>query len=79
MTTPDAQIVGRLTFEPVPEGTRLNWVRQVRPTGTLGLTSSLSAFRMARRERAIWAGLKTSLEFSARVPGMGAEAAAPAG
>jgi hypothetical protein len=57
-TTTSARVVGRLTLERVPEGTRLWWSWNVRPTGWRRL------LRVAgnRQERLIWTELKRHLE-----------------
>ena len=74
-TMPNAEIRGRLTFEPIPEGTRMSWDWQVRPTGRLRLLSPLVGLVGARQERAIWTGLKTLLESEAGVRRPAAERA----
>ena len=64
-------IEGTLSFDPVPEGTRVRWSWQLRPRGLLKLLTPLVA-RMGRRlEQGIWTDLKRVLE--------GQEAPFPAG
>lgn len=57
---------GGLTFEPTPDGTRMHWAWNVRPTGTLALLAPLVGIVGRRNERRIWAGLKRHLEASPR-------------
>ena len=53
-----------LTFEPVPEGTRMRWSGDLEPRGILKLMGPIVA-RMGRgQESRIWAGLKQLLEES---------------
>jgi hypothetical protein len=68
ITTPDGEFVRRLTFEPVPEGTRITWDWQIRTRRANRLRSFLSFLRMARQERRLGTALKVQLEFSADVP-----------
>jgi len=51
-------IQGTLTFDPVPEGTRMRWSWNLQPRGLLKLATPL----VARQEEAIWTGLKRMLE-----------------
>ena len=53
---------GVLTFEPVPEGTRMRWDWQLVPRGLLRLARPLIARIGRRPEERIWAGLKRVLE-----------------
>jgi carbon monoxide dehydrogenase subunit G len=53
---------GRLTFEPVPPGTRMRWSWQLQPRGVLRLMGPLVASMGRRSERRIWTGLKRLLE-----------------
>ena len=53
---------GVLTFEPVPEGTRMRWDWQLVPRGLLRLARPLIARIGRRQEERIWAGLKRVLE-----------------
>jgi uncharacterized protein YndB with AHSA1/START domain len=55
-------IRGTLTFEPVPEGTRMRWHWEVAPRGLLKLLTPLIARMGRQQEEAIWAGLKRVLE-----------------
>lgn len=55
-------IVGGMTFEAVPAGTRMSWRWQLRPTGALRLLKPLMALLGQRNERRIWTGLKEHLE-----------------
>jgi len=51
-----------LTFEPVPEGTRMRWSGDVEPRGILKLMGPLLAWMGRRQELRIWTGLKGLLE-----------------
>ena len=55
-------IEGSLSFEPVPEGTRMRWSWQVETPGALRLISPLLAWMGRRQERAVWTSLKHLLE-----------------
>jgi uncharacterized protein YndB with AHSA1/START domain len=55
-------IRGTLTFEPVPEGTRMGWHWELAPRGLVKLLTPLVARLGRRQEEAIWAGLKRCLE-----------------
>jgi uncharacterized protein YndB with AHSA1/START domain len=56
------EIEGRLTFDPVPGGTRMTWDWELHPKGALKLLSPLVA-RMGRsQEERIWTELKHVLE-----------------
>lgn len=57
-------IAGGLTFEPVPQGTRMRWSWELAPRGLLRLVSHLLSRAAARPERAIWSNLKELLEAS---------------
>jgi hypothetical protein len=59
------EIHGTLTFEPLPEGTRMRWVWDVAPRGVLRLVSPLVAWMGDRQERTIWTNLKHLLEATA--------------
>ena len=52
----------RLTFEPVPEGTRMRWSGEIEPHGILKLMGPLVAWMGRRQELRIWTGLKALLE-----------------
>jgi uncharacterized membrane protein len=55
-------ITGGLTFEPVPEGTRMQWSWELAPRGLFRLASPLIARTGRRQEQAIWSNLKRLLE-----------------
>ena len=55
-------IKGALTFDPVPEGTRMRWVWDVRAHGVLTLMGPLISRMGERQERTIWTNLKRVLE-----------------
>jgi carbon monoxide dehydrogenase subunit G len=55
-------IHGAVTFDPVPEGTRMHWSWDVEPRGPLRLMGPAIAWVGQRQEEAIWSGLKTYLE-----------------
>ena len=57
-------IEGSLTFEPVPEGTRMRWSWQVETPGALRLIAPLLAWIGRRQEQAVWTALKHLLEQS---------------
>jgi len=54
--------VGALTFEPVADGTRVQWSREVQPRGVLLLIPSVVGLIGRRQEQAIWGNLKRLLE-----------------
>ena len=56
------EIQGELTFEPVPEGTRMRWRWNLEPRGVLKVLSPLIVRVGRRQEQAIWSGLKRLLE-----------------
>jgi hypothetical protein len=56
------QITGAVTFNPVPDGTRMRWSWEMRPYGVLRLLRPVLATIGRRQEHAIWAGLKQNLE-----------------
>jgi Polyketide cyclase / dehydrase and lipid transport len=51
-----------LTFEAVPEGTRMRWSGDLEPRGILKLMGPLVALMGRRQERRIWTALKHFLE-----------------
>lgn len=53
---------GRLTFEPVPEGTRMRWAWQVETPGPMKLFRPVIVWMGRRQERRIWGSLKRLLE-----------------
>ena len=55
-------IVGTLSFDPVPAGTRMRWSWQVQPRGLLKLTTPVLAHIGQRQEQTIWTSLKRALE-----------------
>jgi hypothetical protein len=59
-----SEVRGELTFEPVPEGTRMHWSWELRPKGFYRLLSPLMGPLGRRSERQIWTGLKRYLEKS---------------
>ena len=60
LSTMDIQ--GTLTFDPVPEGTRMRWSWNLKPRGMLKLMTPVIALIGRRQERTIWTGLKRYLE-----------------
>ena len=60
MSTMD--IDGALTFEPVPEGTRMSWSWEVETPGALKLIAPIVLRMGKREEQAIWTNLKHLLE-----------------
>ena len=56
------EIRGTLTFEPIPEGTRMRWQWQLQPRGRLKLLRPLIVYLGRRQERAVWTALKRLLE-----------------
>ncbi len=55
-------IQGTLTFDPVPEGTRMRWFWELKSRGMPKLITPLVALIGRRQERSIWTGLKRYLE-----------------
>lgn len=53
---------GSLTFDPVPEGTRMHWSWQVETFGAIKLLTPLVAWMGRRQERRVWTSLKRLLE-----------------
>jgi Polyketide cyclase / dehydrase and lipid transport len=53
---------GSLTFDPVPEGTRMRWSWQVETPGALKLLAPLVVRMGRRQERRVWNNLKRLLE-----------------
>jgi uncharacterized membrane protein len=56
------ELQGGLTFDPVPDGTRMRWSWELQPRGILKLMSPLVARMGRRQEQRIWTGLKRFLE-----------------
>jgi hypothetical protein len=55
-------IAGTLTFDPVPDGTRMQWSWELKPRGFIRLITPLIALMGERQEKAIWTNLKHLLE-----------------
>jgi hypothetical protein len=55
-------IEGGLSFETVPEGTRMRWSWELEPRGIVKLMTPLVAWMGQRSEKAIWSSLKHLLE-----------------
>jgi hypothetical protein len=53
---------GSLTFDPVPEGTRMRWSWELEPRGLFKLMTPVVARTGRRQEQAIWASLKRFLD-----------------
>jgi uncharacterized protein YndB with AHSA1/START domain len=53
---------GSLTFEPVPEGTRMRWSWHVETPGAMKLLAPLVAWMGLRQERRVWNRLMRLLE-----------------
>ncbi len=60
LSTMDIQ--GTLTFDPVPQGTRMRWSWELEPQGMLKLMTPVVALIGRRQERSIWTGLKRYME-----------------
>ena len=58
------KIRGSLTFEPVPDGTRMRWSWNVEQSGVFGLLNPIVARIGQHQEETIWANLKRYLETS---------------
>jgi len=58
---------GSLTFDPVPEGTRMRWSWQVETPGAMRLLVPLVARMGRRQERRVWGNLKRVLEEQAPI------------
>ncbi len=61
-TMRQAGIDGTLTFEPVPDGTRMRWSWHVRPKGPSKLLAPVINWMGKRQERTVWAAMKRYLE-----------------
>jgi hypothetical protein len=59
-----AEVQGALTFDPVPQGTRMRWSWDLQPKGFYRFLTPLMGPVGRRSERRIWAGLKRYLEKS---------------
>lgn len=55
-------VAGELTFDPVPDGTRMRWCWRLEPHGVLRHASPLIARIGARRERGDWEAMRRRLE-----------------
>lgn len=55
------EIRGTLTFDSMPEGTRLGWSWDIEPRGVLRLFAPIVARIGGRQEQATWEGLKNYL------------------
>ena len=66
------EIKGVLLFEPIPDGTRMQWIWDIQPRGFLKLIGPLVRRMGERQERAIWTGLKRLLEAQPHPSGAGA-------
>ena len=55
-----------LTFDPVPDGTRMRWAGEVEPRGVFKLMAPLIARMGQRQEETNWTGLKRYLEAQGR-------------
>jgi uncharacterized membrane protein len=62
------ELHGGLTFDPVPDGTRMRWSWELQPRGLLKLMSPLVARMGRRQEQMIWTGLKRLLEVQKTPP-----------
>jgi hypothetical protein len=56
------EIEGGITFDPVPEGTRMHWSWGLETPGAFKLMTPLVARMGRRQERATWTNLKQLLE-----------------
>ena len=54
------EIEGTLTFDPVPEGTRMRWSWDLAPRGILRLATPVIRLIGRREERTIWTSLSPS-------------------
>jgi len=61
-TMRQAEMVGTLSFEPAPSGTRMRWAWQVRPKGAVRLMAPLITWMGRHQEQAIWTSMKRYLE-----------------
>ena len=61
-TMRQADIDGTLTFEPVPDGTRMHWSWHLRPKGPSKLLAPVINWMGKRQERTVWAAMKRHLE-----------------
>jgi uncharacterized membrane protein len=68
------EMIGTLTFDPVPGGTRMRWSWNVGPHGLLKLLTPLVVRMGRRQEQTIWASLKRYLEEQEMPPAQANEA-----
>jgi hypothetical protein len=61
-TMRQADFTVTLTFEPVPDGTRMRWSEQVAPKGGFKLLAPLITWMGKRQEDRIWTSMKRQLE-----------------
>ena len=61
-TCPRWTFTGTLTFDPVPTGTRMHWLWDVEPIGSLRLMKTLVTSIGRHQEQTIWTSLKHHLE-----------------
>lgn len=73
------EIVGTLTFDPVPQGTRLRWSWALGLRGAMKLMTPIIVRIGQRQERTIWTNLKHLLEGHQRSGDIPEHSAAPAG
>lgn len=66
-------IVGTLTFDPIPLGTQMRWSWDLQPRGISKLMAPLIARMGRRQEQTIWTGLKRYLEARAGQAGVTAD------
>jgi uncharacterized membrane protein len=59
---PTMEIEGALSFDTVPQGTRMRWSWELQPQGVLRLLTPLITLMGRQQEETIWAGLKRFLE-----------------
>jgi len=59
---PTADIQGTVTFDAVPEGTRMRWSWEVETRGVFRLMTSMVARMGQQQEHTVWANLKHLLE-----------------
>lgn len=62
---PTADIQGTVTFDPVPEGTRMRWAWEVETRGIFKLMTPMVARMGQQQEHTVWANLKHLLEAQA--------------
>jgi hypothetical protein len=70
-TMASSEVTGRLTFEPVGDGTRMHWSSELRPGRALRLLTPVLGLIGSRSERTVWTGLKHHLEGADATAGSG--------